>query len=75
MAKALAVRTHATTHASSERRCGACEQLLLGRHGKKYCSGKCRAMAHRAPTAQKARKILQTLKDNIAELEELVGEK
>ena len=68
-------RTHAGLQASGERRCGGCEQPLLGRHGKKYCDGKCRAMAHRVRKAQEAREILQTLKDKLAELEELVSRK
>ena len=56
-----------------ERQCANCGDPLHGKHDQRYCDATCRAKGHRVQKAAKARAILQTLKDNIAELEVLVG--
>ena len=53
--------------------CEGCGELLPGTRGRRYCNATCRARAHRARKAAKARALLQRLKRDIAELEDLVG--
>ncbi len=55
------------------RRCEGCGQSIQGKRDKRFCSGKCRAMASRLKRKDQMRTILTTLKDVLAELEELVG--
>lgn len=55
------------------RTCGHCGKPIHGKRDRRYCGAKCRAMAHRARKAEKARALLRRLKDDIAELEELIG--
>ena len=56
-----------------ERQCASCGDPLHGKRGKRYCDARCRAKGHRVRKTEQARKILQTLKDNIAEIEVLVS--
>ncbi len=57
----------------NRRVCEGCGELLKGPRGRRHCNATCRARAHRTRKAAKARALLQRLKRDIAELEELVG--
>ena len=55
------------------RRCEGCGHVLAGACTRRFCNGKCRALAHRVRKQAKAKVILYKLKNAIAELEDLIG--
>ncbi len=54
------------------RRCDGCGAVLRGKGNKKYCNGKCRAAAHRMRRDLKFRMVLEAIRKNVAELEDLI---
>jgi predicted nucleic acid-binding Zn ribbon protein len=55
------------------RRCEGCDAPIGGKTGKRFCNAKCRATVSRTRRRERVRVLLRTVKDTIAELEELVG--
>ena len=66
------VRTSRAVQTAGARRCEHCGSLLHGKGTQFYCTAKCRAMAYRARKTETVRVIVERLKDDIAQLEELV---
>ena len=56
------------------RRCEGCERALVGPPSKKCCDARCRALASRRRQRERMQALVQRLKNDVAELEQLIGE-
>ena len=67
------VRTSRAVQTPRERRCEQCGSLLRGKRSQLYCDATCRSTAYRRRKGETARVIVRRLKNDIAELEKMVG--
>ena len=56
------------------RRCEGCGAPIDGKPGKRFCNAKCRAAVARTRRRDRMQALLQRLKDDVVELEALVGD-